>query len=112
MAIFRSSKAVRHLIRPSIESLGIVRYSKPEGFQNPKHAVLYVTKYLTKGPVDGFPEWVMGATYRIRRFGTSRGFWGIVEHRRNSEKEVTHHRRRSHQERVKECCETSTVYAV
>jgi hypothetical protein len=45
----------RHLIRPSIDSMGIVRYSKPEGFTSPKHAGLYVSKYLTKFPEDGFP---------------------------------------------------------
>ncbi len=105
-------RAVRHLIRPSIDSLGIVRFSKPDGFQNPKHAVLYVTKYLTKCPEEGFPKWVMDAKYRIRRFGTSRGFWGELEHRKPCEKDGVQPRRRSHGERIKTCCETSTVYAV
>lgn len=105
-------KSVRHLIRPTIDSLGIVRYSKPDGFKNAKHAVLYLTKYLIKGPNDGFPKWVMNATYRIRRFGTSRRFWGTLNHRKVVEKTGRQPRRRSHDERVKECCQTSTVYAV
>lgn len=36
----------------------------------------YVSKYLTKHPQHGYPAWVMDAEYRIRRFSTSRGFWG------------------------------------
>lgn len=37
------------------------------------HAANYVAKYLTKHPADGYPDWVMNAKTRIRRFSTSRG---------------------------------------
>lgn len=42
------------------------------------HAARYVAKYLTKHPADGYPDWVLGADYRIRRYSTSRGFWGAA----------------------------------
>ncbi len=41
---------------------------------------MYASKYLTKYPENGFPDWVMDATYRIRRYSTSRGFWGKLSH--------------------------------
>jgi hypothetical protein len=103
----------RHLIRPSIGTLGICRYSKPEGFHNSKHAGLYVTKYLTKYPDHGFPDWVMQASYRIRRYSTSRGFWGEMTHRKAPKAESEHHaRQRSHTERIDGCCRTCSVHDV
>ncbi len=44
----------------------------------PQHAARYVTKYLTKVPEHGFPQWVLdlGADTRVRRYNASRGFWG------------------------------------
>jgi len=104
----------RHLIRPSIDSMGIVRYSKPEGFANARHAGLYASKYLVKYPEDGFPDWVMQARYRIRRYTTSRGFWGVLTHRAtpNPDAEPRTVQRRTHAARLKDCCTTSSVYAV
>lgn len=105
---------LRHLIRPKIGSLGIVRFSKPGKFQNAKHAALYASKYLTKYPEEGFPAWVLEATYRIRRYSTSRGFWGKLSHRTepDPDDEPRTCRKRSHAQRVKECCQTSSVYDV
>jgi hypothetical protein len=37
-------------------------------FRSPRHAILYVTKYLTKFPKTGFPVWVLEAEHRIRFF--------------------------------------------
>jgi hypothetical protein len=104
----------RHLIRPSIDSMGIVRFSKPDGFKSAKHAGLYVSKYLTKYPEDGFPDWIMSANFRIRRYGTSRGFWGTITPRKALDplREPREQPVRSHEERVEGCCETSSVYAV
>jgi len=47
-------------------------------FRTALHAARYATKYLTKTPEHGFPLWVLqyGKTRRIRRYSTSRGFWG------------------------------------
>jgi hypothetical protein len=106
--------AVRHLIRPKVDSLGIVRFSKPDEFKSAKHAALYVSKYLVKYPQEGFPAWVMSAAYRLRRYSTSRGFWGEIEHRKPLEpdREKRMCQRRTHEQRCKECCRTSSVYAV
>jgi hypothetical protein len=113
----------RHLVRPKIGSLGIVRFSKPGWCKNAKHAALYVSKYLTKYPDDGFPAWVMAAKYRIRRFSTSRGFWGQLSHRKASasivedesdvlEDEAGTREARTHSERLGTCCRSCTVYRV
>jgi len=45
----------------------------------------YIIKYLTKHPERGYPDWVMDADYRIRRFSSSRGFWGGHQGPRDSE---------------------------
>lgn len=39
-----------------------------------KKAAKYVTKYLTKTPKSGWPEWVLERR-RVRRYSTSHGFW-------------------------------------
>jgi hypothetical protein len=104
----------RHLVRPSIGSLGIVRFSCPEGFKSAKHAGLYASKYLVKFPEKGFPDWVMKARYRIRRYATSRGFSGELTHRTllDPDREEKSVQRRTHEARIKDCCCTCSVYAV
>jgi hypothetical protein len=56
----------------------VVFSSQKTPFASPLHAARYATKYLTKVPEHGFPAWVleMGADTRVRRYSTSRGFWG------------------------------------
>jgi hypothetical protein len=56
----------------------------------------------------------MSATYRVRRYGTSRGFWGEVEHRKplDPDREPKKVQRRTHQARIGDCCRTSSVYNV
>jgi hypothetical protein len=115
----------RHLIRPKVDSMGIVRFSKPGGFKSAKHAALYVSKYLTKYPDGGFPAWVMDAKYRIRRFSTSRGFWGELSHRKLSvveddedDEEVVDsiedetREGRTHMQRLGTCCRSCSVYSI
>jgi hypothetical protein len=62
-------------------AFGHIRFSKEaarlngyRGAKKSKRAARYVTKYLTKTPDGGFPEWVL-TRHRLRRYSTSRGFW-------------------------------------
>jgi hypothetical protein len=59
-------------------AFGTVLFSAPKFDSNPLYAARYATKYLIKTPEYGFPDWVldMGKERRIRRFDTSKGFWG------------------------------------
>lgn len=54
---------------------GSVRFSK-EDFADCRHAALYATKYLIKHPRHGYPDWVLDSQTQIKRYSTSRGFWG------------------------------------
>lgn len=58
--------------------LGMVRYSAPR-FKSRVHAANYATKYLTKPPRDGYPDWVLDYEGYVRRYDVSRGFWASVE---------------------------------
>jgi hypothetical protein len=59
--------------------MGSSRFTKTwEGDDAGVRAGRYAAKYLTKHPADGYPQWVMQARYRIRRYSTSRGFWGDI----------------------------------
>jgi hypothetical protein len=40
--------------------------------------VHYLTKYVTKVPAGGWPEWVLSTTRQLRRWSTSRNFWRIA----------------------------------
>lgn len=51
---------------------GSVYFSPPA---DPLRAAGYVTKYLTKFPKHGFPDWVLDRTGRVPRFNHSRGFF-------------------------------------
>ncbi len=50
----------------------------PRGFKNPVHAIRYITKYLTKRPEDGFPEWVSEERDRVRFLAASRRVGALV----------------------------------
>ena len=64
---------------------GSVRFTMPK-FASIEHAASYVTKYLTKQPKHDYPEWVKASRDRVRRFGTSRGFWGTTAKRRSEKR--------------------------
>jgi len=100
----------RHRMR--VGTLGMVRFSKPGKFKSAKHAALYVSKYLVKFPENGFPAWVMQATYRIRRYSESRGFWGTLSKRREPSEEGNPPPVRSHAERIRRCGQSCTVFKV
>jgi len=56
---------------------GSIRFSALQhNFDGPEHAAFYACKYLTKHPKCGYPSWVLDFKGRIRRYETSRGFWG------------------------------------
>lgn len=57
-------------------AFGSVRFSASRDFTSPEHAANYACKYLIKHPADGYPDWVLDSERRIRRYETSRGFWG------------------------------------
>lgn len=62
---------------PNRPAFGMTRFSVPKFDGGPAHAGRYATKYLTKTPEYGWPAWVMslGASKRVPRYHTSRGFW-------------------------------------
>jgi hypothetical protein len=57
---------------------GHVRFSRKRShggkqFASPEHAANYATKYLTKHPEEGYPDWVLDFEGQIKRFSTSHG---------------------------------------
>jgi len=80
---------------------------------SPLHAARYVTKYLTKVPEHGFPAWVleMGADTRVRRYSTSRGFWGEESKQSTgeSEREITPV---TYRQRIEMCSDSVDVFEV
>lgn len=49
----------------------------------------YLTKYVTKMPVEGWPEWVLRSRRQLRRWSTSRDFWRVSAPPRPTAKLVT-----------------------
>lgn len=78
-------------------AFGTVTFSVSK-FASPLHAARYATKYLIKVPEYGFPGWVleMGKERRIRRYSTSRGFWGTKSTRRDKEPTTTRKKQQTH----------------
>ncbi len=97
--------------RPAI---GFAWISKPSFEGGPLHAARYVTKYLTKVPQKGFPGWVlaMGVQRRVRRYGTSRGFWDRVSLPSEPSGRKRQRRELSYAERLSECGTTLNVCEV
>jgi hypothetical protein len=52
--------------------IGGLDLQQRRGFDDPKHAVMYITKYLQKQPHQGYPLWVLESEKRIRLFQGSR----------------------------------------
>ncbi len=97
-------------------AFGTVLFSKGRGsrggaFASAAHAASYVTKYLTKAPENGFPEWVLnlGGTTRVRRYSASRGFWGAETEppALDSDREITPV---TYRERIGRCGATVDVF--
>lgn len=64
-------------VRPADDKsprFGSVVYSKKD-IVDKRHAAMYVTKYLTKGPEGGFPEWVLKRPHALQRYSVSHRFW-------------------------------------
>lgn len=49
---------------------------KKKDFKNSDHAAGYACKYLLKQPEKGFPDWVLDSHGEIKRYWTSKGFYG------------------------------------
>ena len=47
-------------------------------FSSPDHAVLYITKYIVKPPVDGWPTWVQETERLIRTISASKAVGALV----------------------------------
>lgn len=92
---------------------GYVYISKREFEGGPAHAARYVTKYLTKTPEHGFPDWVLQMKgKRIRRYSASRGFWGTTT-KRQPESSVEHERQEhTYAERVQACGSSVNVFEI
>lgn len=79
------------------------------------HAARYATKYLIKTPEHGFPQWVleMGKDRRIRRYSTSRGFWGDSAPQQDKDTTTTRkNRKRTYAERLKECGDSVNLFEI
>lgn len=55
-------------------TFGSVRFSANEN-RDGRAAAFYVTKYLTKHPKDGYPDWVLDCQHRMRFHQGTRGLW-------------------------------------
>lgn len=115
------------------EGIGHVYFTEKQAHWTIEMAVAYVTKYLTDRPENGWPDWIMRSTERIRRFSSSQGMnllAGIVK-RRPRKREVEHEATcfcracrgepkptcreatgECHAERVRRCGATTVVFVV
>lgn len=98
---------------PGRPAFGTVLISVAKFGGGAAHAARYATKYLTKVPEHGFPSWVLdlGQTTRVRRYSTSRGFWG-----EESEPPVTQRDKEMHpvsyRRRIATCAHSLDVYEI
>lgn len=65
-------------VEPNRPGFGFCWISK-SNFDSMDHAANYATKYCTKPPEHGYPDWVLDFVGRIPKYSTSRGFWGEEE---------------------------------
>jgi hypothetical protein len=91
-------------------AFGTVIFSAPK-FASPVHAARYATKYLVKMPTQGFPGWVldMGDDRRIRRYSTSRGFWGTHSQRSNNPTKTRENKRQTYAQKLQTCGQAINV---
>jgi len=90
---------------------GTVHFSAPK-FASPVHAARYATKYLTKVPEHGFPDWVldMGKNRRICRYGKSRGFWRTPSRPATEPKRTRAKSSKTYRERIATCGDSVNVF--
>lgn len=77
-----------HLWRDTWGLGGLDLSERKSDFQSMGHAINYQTKYLTKSPVGGWPQWVMESKRRIRFISASKSVGPIVSKDRTSPGEV------------------------
>ena len=94
-------------------AFGTVIFSKKD-FASPVHAASYATKYLIKIPEYGFPEWVlgMGKDRRVRRYSTSKGFWGTPTTPPKQPKIKRPNTKRTYLEKLTSCGDSINVFEV
>ncbi len=101
------------IVKPNRPPFGTVIFSAPK-FADPVHAARYATKYLIKVPDHGFPQWVldMGNDRRIRRFSTSRGFWGTST--KPHRKKLFRRKKQflSYSERIRSCGDSVNLFEI
>jgi len=95
-------------------AFGTALISKPCFRGGPAHAARYVTKYLTKTPEHGFPEWVLqlGEETRIRRYSTSKGFWGNPPKMPSEPEKKREAKPRTYAERIEACGSSVNVFEI
>jgi hypothetical protein len=96
-------------------AFGTVDFRKRDFKGGSLHAARYVTKYLTKTPENGFPEWVrkMGEFRRIRRYSTSRGFWGNpAKSESSSDGKTRTVTRLTYEQRVRSCGRSVNLFEI
>jgi len=96
-------------------AFGTVLISKLKFQGGPVHTARYVTKYLTKMPENGFPEWVlqMGKSRHIRRYSTSRGFWdNPSKPKSSSNNEARTLIRITYAQRIKKCGRSVNLFEI
>ena len=97
---------------PNRPAFGMTRFSVPRFDGGPAHAGRYATKYLTKTPAQGWPDWVlnMGKDHRLPRYGTSRGFWGREPRPSNPTGKTRETNPRTYAARVADCGTVSNLF--
>jgi hypothetical protein len=93
-------------------AFGTALFSKKDFQGGPVHAARYATKYLIKTPEYGFPDWVlaMGKDRRVRRFSTSRGFWGTHSQRAMETTSTRARTKKTYAEKCAECGDSINLF--
>lgn len=81
--------------------------SRSKSMDSVAHALHYVTKYISK--VEGFPDWILDYEKQLKRFSTSRGFYGSTRHREPKKTERTR-KVRTIRERQEFCKSESQIF--
>ena len=94
-------------------TFGTVHFKK-DPFAGPAHAARYVTKYLTKTPEHGFPEWVLklGEETRIRRYSGSRRLFGNPPKKHDQAGKKRESKPRTYAERIQACGSSMNVFEI
>jgi len=95
-------------------AFGTVFFTKRYFEGGAAHAARYVTKYITKIPEHGFPEWVLrlGEETRIRRYSASRGFWGNPPKLPSEPEKKREAKPRTYAERIRVCGSSVNVFEI